>query len=174
MVQACFLKTFPGLCRAAAMGTCPLTLAAAHTYCTHRCERHRLPHAPSGIAHSLYPSETSTKTATYNSLDLHAAASIAGDSKEISLSVEETNELRAKLGLKPLRVDDGPKEGEGQYSTDKRPLLSRTLTLCVHWHWRFWFVRRLHPLGPSSARPNLLIILVLFRIAPDLSTAIAF
>eukprot|EP00035_Acanthoeca_spectabilis_P018345 m.387605 g.387605 ORF g.387605 m.387605 type:complete len:711 (+) comp16751_c1_seq24:6253-8385(+) len=35
-----------------------------------------------------------------------------GDSKEISLSVEETNELRAKLGLKPLRVDDGPKEGE--------------------------------------------------------------
>jgi hypothetical protein len=30
----------------------------------------------------------------------------AGDSNEISLSVEESNALRAKLGLKPLKIDD--------------------------------------------------------------------
>ena len=34
------------------------------------------------------------------------AARGAGDSKEISLSVEESNALRAKLGLKPLKIDD--------------------------------------------------------------------
>lgn len=28
-----------------------------------------------------------------------------------SLSIEETNKLRAKLGLKPLEVDTGPREG---------------------------------------------------------------
>ena len=30
---------------------------------------------------------------------------------QTSLSIEETNKLRAKLGLKPLEVDSGPKEG---------------------------------------------------------------
>ncbi|OXU17144.1 hypothetical protein TSAR_012139 [Trichomalopsis sarcophagae] len=34
----------------------------------------------------------------------------SGKSQE-SLSIEETNKIRAKLGLKPLEVDSGPKEG---------------------------------------------------------------
>nr|CEL65279.1 TPA: Os02g0511500 protein, related [Neospora caninum Liverpool] len=36
------------------------------------------------------------------------------DAKEISLSVEETNRLRLKLGLKPLRVDTEPKAKPSQ------------------------------------------------------------
>eukprot|EP00048_Salpingoeca_helianthica_P023025 m.21802 g.21802 ORF g.21802 m.21802 type:complete len:675 (-) comp8145_c0_seq1:76-2100(-) len=35
---------------------------------------------------------------------------MSGDSQEISLSVDETNQLRAKLGLKPLK-EDAPQEG---------------------------------------------------------------
>lgn len=33
----------------------------------------------------------------------------SGGGDEISLSIEETNKLRAKLGLAPLEVDDKPK-----------------------------------------------------------------
>ncbi|XP_058792754.1 U4/U6.U5 tri-snRNP-associated protein 1 isoform X2 [Phymastichus coffea] len=35
-----------------------------------------------------------------------------------SLSIEETNKLRAKLGLKPLEVETGPKEGSDLYKDD--------------------------------------------------------
>lgn len=39
-------------------------------------------------------------------------AVLAGDSNEISLSVEESNALRAKLGLKPLKIDDDSTKGD--------------------------------------------------------------
>ena len=50
--------------------------------------------------------DTMTGQTNSNILNLQNAASSSGDSKEISLSIEETNALRKKLGMKPLDVGD--------------------------------------------------------------------
>ncbi|XP_003706137.1 U4/U6.U5 tri-snRNP-associated protein 1 isoform X1 [Megachile rotundata] len=43
---------------------------------------------------------------------------IKGGAAQSSLSIEETNKLRAKLGLKPLEVDSGPKDDPNKIKDD--------------------------------------------------------
>lgn len=48
----------------------------------------------------------------------HSPSPSKGGGTQASLSIEETNKLRAKLGLKPLEVDSGPKDDSNKIKDD--------------------------------------------------------
>lgn len=48
----------------------------------------------------------------------HSPSPAKGGASQASLSIEETNKLRAKLGLKPLEVDNTPKDDPNKIKDD--------------------------------------------------------